>query len=120
TAVGGHLKQTSIVDKFCFSKPTQRTQLGMLVRAVKRCHDAATSFSTPFISGKDSLNNEYRSNGERLPVLPTLLISAVGVIDDASQTVDMSLKHPSHLLYQIGITRNELAGSHYAELTGSP
>jgi len=79
-------------------------------------HDAATGFGTPFISGKDSLNNEYRSDGERLPVIPTLLISAVSVIDDASQTVDMSLKHPGNLLYQIGITRDELAGSHYLEI----
>ena len=49
---------------------------------------------------------------------PTLLISAVGVIDDAAQTIDMSLKQPGNLLYQIGITRNELAGSHYAEILG--
>jgi phosphoribosylformylglycinamidine synthase subunit PurSL len=51
-------------------------------------------------------------------VIPTLLISAVGVIDDAAQTIDMSLKQPGDLLYQIGITRNELAGSHYAEIIG--
>ena len=92
----------------------------MLVRAVKGCHDAAIGYGTPFISGKDSLNNEYRSNGERVPVIPTLLISAVGVIDDAAQTIDMSLKQPGNLLYQIGITRNELAGSHYAEILGEP
>jgi phosphoribosylformylglycinamidine synthase len=55
-----------------------------------------------------------------LPVIPTLLISAVGIIDDAAQTIDMSLKQPGNLLYQIGITRNELAGSHYAEILGEP
>jgi phosphoribosylformylglycinamidine synthase subunit PurSL len=86
------------------------------VRAVKGCHDAAIGFGTPFISGKDSLNNEYRAEGKRLPVIPTLLISAVGVIDDAAQTIDMSLKSPGNLLYQLGATHNELAGSHYMEL----
>jgi phosphoribosylformylglycinamidine synthase II len=116
TAVGGDIERAAILDNFCWGNPTDPTQLGMLVRAVKGCYDAAAGFGTPFISGKDSLNNEYRSAGERLPVIPTLLISAVGVIDDASQTVDMSLKHPGNLLYQIGITRNELAGSHYANL----
>jgi phosphoribosylformylglycinamidine synthase subunit PurSL len=115
-AVGGDIERAAILDNFCWGNPTDPTQLGMLVRAVKGCYDAAAGFGTPFISGKDSLNNEYRSAGERLPVIPTLLISAVGVIDDASQTVDMSLKHPGNLLYQIGITRNELAGSHYASL----
>ena len=116
TAVGGDIERAAILDNFCWGNPTDPLQLGMLVRAVKGCHDAATGFGAPFISGKDSLNNEYRSDGERLPVIPTLLISAVGVIDDAAQTIDMSLKQPGNLLYQIGITRNELAGSHYMEL----
>src|SRR5712692_1735907 len=118
TAVGGDIERAAILDNFCWGNPTDPPQLGTLVRAVKGCYDAAIGYGTPFISGKDSLNNEYRSNGERLPVIPTLLISAVGVIDDAAQTIDMSLKQPGNLLYQIGITRNELAGSHYAELIG--
>ncbi len=118
TAVGGDIERAFILDNFCWGNPTDPLQLGMLVRAVKGCHDAAIGYGTPFISGKDSLNNEYRSSGERVPVIPTLLISAVGVIDDAAQTIDMSLKQPGNLLYQIGITRNELAGSHYAEITG--
>jgi phosphoribosylformylglycinamidine synthase subunit PurSL len=117
-AVGGDIERAALLDNFCWGNPTDPPQLGTLVRAVKGCYDAAIGYGTPFISGKDSLNNEYRSNGERLPVIPTLLISAVGVIDDAAQTIDMSLKQPGNLLYQIGITRNELAGSHYAELIG--
>jgi phosphoribosylformylglycinamidine synthase len=118
TAVGGDIERASLLDNFCWGNPNDPFQLGMLVRAVTGCYDAAIGYGTPFISGKDSLNNEYRSNGERVPVIPTLLISAVGVIDDAAQTIDMSLKQPGNLLYQIGITRNELAGSYYAEVTG--
>jgi phosphoribosylformylglycinamidine synthase len=116
TAVGGDVERVAILDNFCWGSPTDPLQLGMLVRAVKGCHDAAVGFGTPFISGKDSLNNEYRAEGKRLPVIPTLLISAVGVIDDAAQTIDMSLKGPGNLLYQLGATHNELAGSHYMEL----
>ena len=118
TAVGGDIEHAAILDNFCWGNPTDPVQLGMLVRAVKGCHDAGIGFRVPFISGKDSLNNEYRANGQRLPVLPTLLISAVGVIDDATQTIDMSLKAPGNLLYQVGTTHNELAGSHYAEIAG--
>ena len=33
---------------------------------------------TPFISGKDSLNNEYTHEGRSLAIPPTLLISAIG------------------------------------------
>lgn len=116
TAVGGDITRTAILDNFCWGSPTDPQQLGMLVRAVKGCYDAAVGFRTPFISGKDSLNNEYHADGERIPVIPTLVISAVGVIDDAAQTVDMALKTPGNLLYQIGMTINELVGSHYAEI----
>ena len=125
TAVGGDITRVSILDNFCWGDPTDPQQLGMLVRAVKGCYDAAVGFKTPFISGKDSLNNEYRvglhhspnAAGKRLPVLPTLVISAVGVIDDAAQTIDMSLKTPGNLLYLVGTTRDELQGSYYMELT---
>ncbi len=119
TAVGGNIEQAAILDNFCWGNPNDPEQLGMLVRAVKGCRDAAIGFGVPFISGKDSLNNEYRDGERRLPVIPTLLISAVGVIDDAAQTVDMSLKSPGNLLYLVGTTREEMAGSHYAEVVGS-
>ncbi len=120
TAVGGDVERAAILDNFCWGSPTDPLQLGLLVRAVKGCHDAALGFGTPFISGKDSLNNEYRAGEQRLPVIPTLLISAVGVIDDAAQTIDMSLKSPGSLLYQLGATHNELAGSHYLEYLADP
>jgi phosphoribosylformylglycinamidine synthase len=116
TAVGGDITHTAILDNFCWGNSTDPQQLGMLVRAVKGCYDAVLGFGTPFISGKDSLNNEYRTHGKRLPVIPTLLISAVGRIDDAAQTIDMSLKTPGNLLYLVGTTRNELADSYYTEV----
>ncbi len=116
TAVGGDVTHAAILDNFCWGNPTDPEQLGLLVRAVKGCHDAAVGFGTPFISGKDSLNNEYRTGGRRIPVIPTLLISAVSVIEDVTPTIDMALKTPGNMLYQVGVTRNELAGSHYAEV----
>ena len=116
TAVGGDIERAALLDNFCWGNPTDSQQLGALVRAVKGCHDAALGFRTPFISGKDSLNNEFRAGGQRLSVLPTLVVSVVGVLENAAQTIDMSLKTPGNLLYQVGMTRNELAGSHYAEV----
>ncbi len=116
TAVGGDVTRAALLDNFCWGNPTDPEQLGALVRAVQGCYAAARAFGTPFISGKDSLNNEYRTDGRRIPVIASLLISAVGVIDDVTPTIDMSLKTPGNLLYQVGATRNELAGSHYAEV----
>jgi phosphoribosylformylglycinamidine synthase len=116
-AVGGDVERSAILDNFCWGNPNDPVQLGMLVEAVMGCYEAAILFDVPFISGKDSLNNEYRANGQRLPVIPTLLISAVSVIDDASQTVDMSLKQSGNLVYLIGTTNNELLGSHYVQIS---
>jgi len=117
TAVGGDIERAALLDNFCWGNPADPAQLGSLVRAVKGCYDAALAFGTPFVSGKDSLNNEYRAGEQRLPVIPTLLISAFGTIDDPARTVDMGLKSPGNLLYQVGTTRDELAGSHYAMLS---
>jgi len=87
------------------------------VRAALACHDVAIAFGTPFISGKDSLNNEfsYDADGQRrtIQIPHTLLISAIGQIDDVRHCVTMDLKSPGNRLYQIGLTKNELAGSHY-------
>jgi phosphoribosylformylglycinamidine synthase len=113
TAVGGDIERTAILDNFCWGNPADPAQMGSLVRAVKGCYDASLGFGTPFISGKDSLNNEYRARGQRLPVIPTLVISAFGTIDNVAQTVTMDLKAPGNLLYLVGTTHDELAGSHY-------
>jgi phosphoribosylformylglycinamidine synthase len=42
----------------------------------------------------------------------------MGQIDDASQAVTMDLKQAGNAIYLIGVTRNELGGSHAAMLLG--
>ena len=67
------------------------------MRAALGCHDVAVAWSTPFISGKDSLNNEFSyvdAAGRRqtVSIPPSLLISALGQIDDISLAVTMDAK----------------------------
>jgi phosphoribosylformylglycinamidine synthase len=74
---------------------------------------------TPFISGKDSLNNEFsyadrEGNRRTIAIPPSLLISAIGQIDDVSQCVTMDLKRAGNFIYLIGETAEELGGSHFA------
>ena len=72
------------------------------------------AFRTPFISGKDSLNNQFTTeDGRTIAIPPTLLISAIGIVDDANQCVTMDAKKPGNWLIQIGLTGPELAGSHF-------
>jgi phosphoribosylformylglycinamidine synthase len=70
-------------------------------------------FETPFISGKDSLYNEYDiGNREIVSIPPTLLISAVGLIPDVRKAVTMDAKETGDSIYIIGKTKDELGGSH--------
>jgi phosphoribosylformylglycinamidine synthase len=72
----------------------------------------------PFISGKDSLNNEFHSGGRHITIPPTLLISALGRVADVRRCVTMDLKKPGNLLFLVGPTKNEMGGSHYNLVTG--
>ncbi|GAB4147041.1 MAG: phosphoribosylformylglycinamidine synthase subunit PurL [Planctomycetaceae bacterium] len=122
-AVGADPKRIAILDNFCWGNTEKPDVLGSLVRAAIACYDVAVAFGTPFISGKDSLNNEFSyvdSQGERQTVAipPSLLISALGQLDAVSNAVTMDLKQTGNLLYQIGETKNEMGGSHWGLVTG--
>ena len=121
--VGAKPDRLAILDNFCWGNTDRPETLGSLVRAAIACYDLAIEWKTPFISGKDSLNNEFtwfdaQGKKESIAIPCSLLISAIGQIDDASQAVTMDLKQAGNALYLIGVTRNELGGSHAAMLLG--
>lgn len=119
-AVGADPKRVAILDNFCWGNVNDPVVLGALVRTAEACRDIAIAYGTPFISGKDSLNNTYSGKtGERLDIPHTLLISALGWVPDVRNCVTMDLKGPGHLLYLVGQTREELGGSHYHLVTGN-
>jgi phosphoribosylformylglycinamidine synthase len=117
-AVGGSLEQVALLDNFSWGNTNKPDRLGALVRAARACCDVAKVFGTPFISGKDSLNNEYQAGGRTIVIPHTLLISALGVIEDVTKCVTMDFKAPGNLVYLIGLTKPELGGSHYYALSG--
>jgi phosphoribosylformylglycinamidine synthase len=90
-AVGGDPDRTAILDNFSWGNCEKEDRLGALVLAARACQEAALAFGTPFISGKDSLNNEYRVGGESRAIPPTLLISALSIVPDVARTVSMVL-----------------------------
>ncbi|HNX82205.1 MAG TPA: phosphoribosylformylglycinamidine synthase subunit PurL [Candidatus Omnitrophota bacterium] len=117
-AVGGSLAEVAVLDNFCWGNPDKPDRLGGLVRAAYGCYDAAKGFRVPFISGKDSLYNEYSDKGKLVAIPGTLLISAIGVMDDVSKVVSMYAKRAGDLIYVVGLTREELGGSHYYQAQG--
>ncbi len=113
-AVGADPERIALLDNFCWGDPLRPETLGGLVQAARGCREAALHYRTPFISGKDSLNNEYLgSDGRRHAIPPTLLISAIGIIDDVTRAVTMDWKEANGVIYLLGETRAEFGGSHF-------
>ncbi len=118
-AVGTDPDQIAILDNFCWGNPNLPDRLGALVRCTQGCYDAALAYQAPFISGTDSLNNEYTgADGQKHAIPGTLLISALGIVPDVNRTVTMDLKAAGNLLYVLGETKPELGGTLFAQQHG--
>ncbi len=112
--VGARADRIALLDNYCWGDCTRPETLGPLVRASQACLDGALGFEAPFISGKDSLNNEFLcDDGTRISIPSTLLISAISIVDDVNKCVTMDAKKAGNLLFVVGLTKNELGGSHY-------
>jgi len=119
-SVGADPQRVAILDNFCWGNPSFPDRMGGLVRAAKGCYDGALHYGTPFISGKDSLNNEYTDGAteKQVAIPPSLLISAIGILPDVRRACTMDLKAAGNALYILGETRKELGGSYYYRLRG--
>ena len=103
----------AILDNYCWPGCDDPERLGALVRASAGCHDAGIAYRTPFISGKDSLNNQFTTeSGETIRIPATLLISGFGIVKDITQCVTMDAKHATHKLVLVGDTTEAVGGSH--------
>src|SRR6059036_2931325 len=96
-AVGADPRRIALLDNFCWGNTDRPEVLGSLVRAAEACRDVALAYGMPFISGKDSLNNEFRAGGAHITIPPKLLISALGRVPDVRRCVTMDLKEPGNL-----------------------
>jgi phosphoribosylformylglycinamidine synthase len=115
--VGARPDKIAILDNFCWADCKKEETLGSLVRAAQACFDGAVAFGTPFVSGKDSLNNNFIcDDGTEIAIPATLLISAMGIVDDVKKCVTADLKSAGNMLFVVGLTRNELGGSHYYKI----
>jgi phosphoribosylformylglycinamidine synthase subunit PurSL len=112
-AVGGSLDRVALLDNFCWGSVREPHSLGGLIMAARACYDMAVAYGTPFVSGKDSLNNEYAHEGQRISIPPTLLVSAMAVMPDTTKAISMDFKTAGDLIYLLGQTYDDLGGSEY-------
>ncbi len=119
-AVGADPDRVALLDNFSWGDPRRPSTLGELVLAVEGCCGAARMYNAPFVSGKDSLNNEYMgSDGRRHAVPPTLVITAIAHVPDADHCITPDLAEPGNVLLLVGKTDSEFAGSHLDMLSGA-
>jgi len=83
----------------------------------------AKRYRTPFVSGKDSMFNDFKgydedNNPVTISVPPTLLISSIGVMQDVAHAVSVDVKMAGDLVYLLGKTKNELGASEYYDHLG--
>lgn len=122
-AAGGDIRHTALLDNFCWCSSDEPERLGQLKRAVETIYDLAVKYETPFISGKDSMFNDFKgydSSGKAITISapPTLLVSSIGVIDDVRKSVSLAPKAAGDLVYLLGVTKDEMGGSEYYDHLG--
>ena len=119
TAAGADPAQAALLDNFSWGDPRRPETLGDLVATVRGCCDAARLHGAPFVSGKDSLNNEYvASDGQRRSIPPTLVITALAHLPQADRAIGTALRHVGSVLVLTGRTAREFGGSHFNLVTG--
>jgi len=124
-AAGASRDYLAILDNFCWSSSEKPERLYELKMAAKACYDIATAYGTPFISGKDSMYNDFRgfdADGKAVHIaaLPTLLVSALGVIPDVSKAMTIDFKRADDSVYIVGETNDELGSSEYSKAGAVP
>lgn len=120
-ASGASLDNLAILDNFCWCSSYDKGRLAELVESIQACYKYAVGYGTPFISGKDSMFNDFKGYDEKgnpvaISIPPTLLISAIGVVPEVEKCVTPEFKMAGDLVYILGETNEELGASEYTKM----
>ncbi|XGC80117.1 AIR synthase-related protein [Bdellovibrio bacteriovorus] len=126
-ATGVNPEKMALVDNFCWpdpiakaSNPDAHHKMAQLVRACAGLYDAAQSFKAPFVSGKDSMKNDFigktkDGNTVKISVPPTLLVTAIGQIPDAKKVTPGFFQESGDAIYLVGKLTESLYASAFAQ-----
>ena len=112
--VGANFEKIFLLDNFCWGD-LDKENLSKLFIACEVAKDVAIKYKTPFISGKDSFNNYYLLKNKKISIPPTLLISAIGIIEDIKNIKTSYLKKINNYIYILGKLSFDLGGSVLSE-----
>jgi len=122
-AVGADPDHIALLDNTCWCSSYEPVRLWQLKEAIRACHDYAVDLQAPFISGKDSMFNDFNGydaegNPVKISVPPTILISSLAVVPDVRNCVSPDVKQPGDKLYIVGSTDSALGGSEFLAWCG--
>ena len=98
-----------------FGNPERPWVFGQLQESVRGLADACRAFDLPVVSGNVSLYNE--TSERNIP--PTPVIGMVGLLDDLSARCPAGFQEDGDLVFLLGETHEELAGSEYLRMLGA-
>lgn len=122
-SAGATLSELAILDNTCWCSSYDEHRLAQLVDAMRACYDTAVAYGTPYISGKDSMFNDFKGYDEKgnsvaISIPPTLLISSISVMKDFKKSVSPEFKVAGDTIYVLGGTHDELGASEYFKMIG--
>jgi phosphoribosylformylglycinamidine synthase subunit PurSL len=130
--VGADPDMMAVVDNFCWPDPlpSERNpdaghKLAQLVRANHGLYDLAKLYGTPFVSGKDSMKNDFVGRSRfgkevKISVPPTVLVTAMGKVHDVSETVSSDFQKLGDSVYLLGRSVRDLGGSELEDAFALP
>jgi phosphoribosylformylglycinamidine synthase subunit PurL len=98
-----------------FGNPDRPEVFGQLQESVRGLADACRALELPVVSGNVSLYNETSGRN----ILPTPVIGMVGLLDDLALRCPAGFQEDGDLVFLLGESRDELAGSEYWRLVGA-
>jgi phosphoribosylformylglycinamidine synthase len=122
-ATGADPSRLALVDNFCWpdpipksSNPDAHHKMAQLVRACEGLYSAAQAFKAPFVSGKDSMKNDFigkTKSGEtvKISVPPTLLVTAMGQVPQANKVIPGYFQQAGDKVYLLGEVTESLYAS---------
>jgi phosphoribosylformylglycinamidine synthase len=121
--VGADPDQMCLIDNFCWPdplpgdrNPDATHKLAQLVRANKGLYDLAKLYGAPFVSGKDSMKNDFIGRSRfgkevKISVPPTVLVTAMAKVPDVTKTVSSDFQQAGDKVYLLGNSYRGLGGS---------
>ncbi len=107
-------KPIAVTNCLNFASPERPEVMRSFSDVIDGMKEACEAFETPVVSGNVSFYNETDGRG----ILPTPVIGMVGLIEDTRKLVTHGFKNEGDIIAVLGVTRDDLAASEYAQTIG--